>query len=397
MIPASADTVRHQVALVRPGRTSLLWLGEAVRACQVGDPLAPVTVVAPSPYVAAMARRALAEIGCANVRFSVQLRPIAERVGRAGGVRGFDAPLTGPLEAAAIRLAVREAGGPALQRLADHRSLQESIGTLFRDLNHLDDVAPALDSLAASGRVAAGATSAYGRFTALTAAYPDVPAQLRLAADIANRATGAARWIGEVGALVVYLPPRLDAADMQLLDAMGRHVPLQVGFAHVSDAQADSLVEETAHALASILAVEVVCADPLVASLPEVDLLSAPDPDEEGRAIVRRIAIELERGVPLWRMAVLYTAEDPYGPLVREALDAAGLPWHGALGRPAVAGLPARPCSGSLACAIGVSLVRRCSSGWWGGRRRPTRRTKVIRCQTCRSARGIGCQGARRS
>jgi hypothetical protein len=52
-----------------------------------------------------MARRALAEIGCANVRLSVQLRPIAERVGRAGGVRGFDEPLTGPLEAAAIQLA----------------------------------------------------------------------------------------------------------------------------------------------------------------------------------------------------------------------------------------------------------------------------------------------------
>jgi len=348
MIPANSDTLRHQVALVRPGISSLKWLGEAVRACQAGDRLAPVTVVAPTPYVAAMARQALAEIGCANVRLSVQLRPIAERVGRAGGVRGFDEPLTGPLEGAAIRLAVREMGGPDLQRLADHRSLQESIGTMFRDLGHLDDLAPVLDSLAASGRVAAGATSAYRRFAALTAAFPDVPAQLRLAAEVANRASGAARWIEEIGALLVYLPPRLDAADLQLLEAMGRHLPVLVAFAHLSDAQADSLVEETAHALASILAVEVTCADPLVASFPEVDLLSAPDPDEEGRAITRRIAAQLERGVPLWRMAVLYTAEDPYGPLVREALDAAGLPWHSALGRPAASGWAARSLLGLI-------------------------------------------------
>lgn len=111
MISTSSDRVSHRVALVRPGRRSLLWLVDAVRTCQAGDPLAPVTVVAPSPYVAAMVRRALAELGCANVRLSVQLRPIAERVGRAGGARGFDEPLTGPLEAAAIRLAVREAGG----------------------------------------------------------------------------------------------------------------------------------------------------------------------------------------------------------------------------------------------------------------------------------------------
>ena len=182
--------VSHQVALVRPGRESLLWLGDAVRACQAGDPLTAVTVVAPSPYVAAMLRRALAEIGCANVRLTVQLRPIAERVGRAGGARAFDQPLTGPLEGAAIRLAVREAGGPDLRRLADHRSLQDSLGALFRDLGHLDDATQALDTLAASGRVAASATRAYSRFVDLTTAFPDVPAQLRLAADVANRATG---------------------------------------------------------------------------------------------------------------------------------------------------------------------------------------------------------------
>jgi ATP-dependent helicase/nuclease subunit B len=348
MISARANTVIHQVALVRPGRSSLLWLGEAVRACQGGDRLAPVTAVAPTPYSAAILRRSLAASGCANVRLVVQLRPIAERVGRAGGARGFDQPLSGPLEAAAIRLAVREAGGADLQPLADHRSLQETIGALFRDLGHLDNVEPTLASLAAGGHVAAGATRAYGRFTALTAPFPDVPAQLRLAAEVANAAPANAAWIRDLGALVVYLPPRLDAADVRLLGALGRHMPIQIALAHLSDAQADGPVQETADALARSLGVEVVRSGQPEAALPEVELLSAPDPDEEGRAIVRRLVADLESGVPLWRMAVLHSAEDPYGPLVRESLDAAGLPWHGALGRPAAAGWAARSLLGLI-------------------------------------------------
>ena len=198
-------------------------------------------------------------------------------------------------------------------------------------LGHLDEPAPALDGLAASGRMAAGATRAYGRFAALTTPFPDVPAQLRLATEVAGRTHANASWIREVGALVVYLPPRLDAAELQLLEAFGRRVPIQVAFDHLSDAQADSPGGGDCAGPGQDAGVEVVRSN-LSAATPDVDLLSAPDPDEEGRAIVRRLVAALESGVPLWRMAVLYTAEDPYGPLVRESLDAAGLAWHSALG-----------------------------------------------------------------
>ena len=75
---------------------------------------------------------------------------------------------------------------------------------------------------------------------------------------------------------------------------------------------------------------------------PGVHILSAPDPEEETRAVVRRVLADMENGVPLWRMALLYTSDDPYTTLVRETLDAAGLPWHAPLGRPAVAGLAGR-------------------------------------------------------
>jgi hypothetical protein len=82
---------------------------------------------------------------------------------------------------------------------------------------------------------------------------------------------------------------------------------------------------------------------------PSIHVLSVPDPEEEIRSVVRRILADMDAGVPLWSMAVLYTAEEPYAPLVRETLDAAGVPWHSALGRPAAAGLAARSLLGLLA------------------------------------------------
>ena len=82
MAAPDPHTPAHRVALVRPGPASLRWLQDAVRTCQAGDPLAPVTVVVPSPYLGLHVRRTLAEVGCANVRLVVQLRQIAERVAR---------------------------------------------------------------------------------------------------------------------------------------------------------------------------------------------------------------------------------------------------------------------------------------------------------------------------
>lgn len=68
---ATATPRPHQIDLVRPGAASLAWLHSTVAALQAHDPLAPVTLVAPGPYVAWALRRALAEHGCANVRTTI--------------------------------------------------------------------------------------------------------------------------------------------------------------------------------------------------------------------------------------------------------------------------------------------------------------------------------------
>src|SRR5438128_2222817 len=159
---------QHRAPLVRPGPRSLAWLEDTLRALKREDPLQPLTVVAPSPYLAAFLRQTLAAVGCANVNFGVQLRPIAERIARASpslsNSGAFDHPLTGPLEAAAIRVALRESAAPVLQRLASNRALHDALGALFRDLGHLPEVEPVLAALAQAGSVGAAATGAYDAY-----------------------------------------------------------------------------------------------------------------------------------------------------------------------------------------------------------------------------------------
>ena len=63
-------------------------------------------------------------------------------------------------------------------------------------------------------------------------------------------------------------------------------------------------------------------------------LLAAPDATEEVRSVVRLLLTELENGTELRNIAVVYRDQEPYGPLVRDTLDAAQVPWAGIDGRP---------------------------------------------------------------
>jgi RecB family exonuclease len=308
---------------------------------QGDDPLQPVTVVAGSPYLRAVLRQSLAETGCANVHFSVQLRPLAERIGRACGSRAFNRPLTGPIEAAAIRVAARESGGPTLQPLTANRALQDSLGSLFRELGHLPEDDPALGVVASGSSIGAAAGRTYRAFTSLTQDFADVPRQLRIAAQLIRESPPDPAWAQEIGALLLYLPERIDAAEQDFLRAVSEHVPIAVALAWLDDTEADRPTRETANQLAGVLGVEV-STRAGTSVWPTVQVLSAPDPEEEMRTVVRRTLAEMEAGVPLWRMAILYPSDDPYAPLVRETLDSANIPWHAALGRPALSGLAAR-------------------------------------------------------
>ena len=94
-----------------------------VRSIQDGDPMAPVTVVAPTRYASLSLRHDLGLQGFANVKF-MEMPKLAELLGAASlaGRR----PLTGVLQSILLRKVLERAEGP-LAPVRDHTSTQNSL------------------------------------------------------------------------------------------------------------------------------------------------------------------------------------------------------------------------------------------------------------------------------
>src|SRR6476659_3903228 len=124
-----------EVQGVAYGRAATAALHEAIRAAQIDDPLAPVTVVVPSNLAGLSARRTLAEGGgIANVGFVTPFA-LAERLGRARSAAAGLAPITEPVLVAAIRVELRtDPGffGPVAEPAATESALARRYAELSR-------------------------------------------------------------------------------------------------------------------------------------------------------------------------------------------------------------------------------------------------------------------------
>ena len=261
---------------------------------------------------------------------------------------------------------------------------------LFRELRLHGDPDAVLDALAARGPIPRAAVSAYRRYVGLVDGFHDAPGLARRAA--ARAEDGVGPWAESLGALVVYLPSRLDAATVLLLGRLGRWLPVLAAVPHLGETAADDLLTEAAARLATELGVALGAPSEATPIIPaDLDIISAPDPAEEVRTAVRRVAGDLEGGVPLWQVALLYADEETYGGQVREALDAAGLPWHAATGRPLTGFWAARSLLGLLALPE-RRFAREAVLEWLSGRP-PGDDAEAARCRSSRSAPGTGSRG----
>lgn len=333
-------SARHRVDLVRPGPASLHWLRRAVAEIQADDRLRPVTVLVPSPYVGMAVRRALALDGCANVEVTILQQFVAQVSGFGAAIQDRD-PINGVVERVAVRKALLMDRSGLLRRVAEQRSMHDSLVGLFREIARLDDPEPTLAALVERGAVTSATVAVFRHFKTLTELYYDVPERTRLVvADLEQRQT---RRLLQIGGLVLYLPPRLDAPSLAFCGLLGQRIPVIAGLAQVDD-EVDANQHTVAEQVRAVLGVQDSCegaansdhdADRQQSALPATAhlLVSAPSPTEEIRQVVRRIGVDLEDGVPLWKIGVLAAQDEPYGGLIREALDAAGLPWHPTVGR----------------------------------------------------------------
>lgn len=295
-----------------------------------GHRLDPATVVCTRPLVAVGVRRSVGRRsgGVAGVEVTTFDRLVedlcTERLARSGRHPASDLVVQ-----AALRAELRERPG-AFGRVADHRTTEERLVALDRQLSGLDDEMLAQLERAGTG-LAADALRVIrcARYRTGPAAGRHVRLELALD-ELATIAPGAR------GPFVVHLPDPSDPFESRLLTALARRADCDIVVGLTGEPAVDR--SHLARLAAASIQVERPAAPPPVVAT----LVDVADPDDEVRAAVHEIVAHAALGAPLTRMAILYSTPDPYLSLLAEHLDGAGLPWCGPGRRPLAASLCGR-------------------------------------------------------
>lgn len=315
--------------IVRYGAEADAALTAAVASAQRGDPLAPVTVIVPTGYVGAAARRRLAaRSGLAAVTFTTVHR-LAELLGAPALAGAGRRPVSTPVLAAAVRHALARHPG-VFASVREHPSTEQALARAHVELRDLTPAA--LDRLGRGSTRAGDVVRLHRAVTAdLRASWYD---EIDLLAAARAAVMAQVPLVAATGTLVVHLPQELSAGSTALLVALGAVAPVQVIAGMSGVPTADLGVWATLAALG---------VDPTEhdrgASRPpclpaSLEVLTASDADEEVRAAVRAVVAAARSGTSLDRMAVCYGSNEPYRRLVAEHLDAAGIARNGAAPSP---------------------------------------------------------------
>lgn len=264
-----------------------MQLADAVTGLKSGDPLTPVTIIAPSNLAAITARRHLASNGgIAAVNVTTVTR-YAETL--AAPLLASRRPATRAVVAAAWRDALSRDPG-AFGEVADHPSTVGALTVAYRDLRDLNS--EALDDVSTQPMPAPDLVRLHREVsTALSPRWYDEVDLLRTAAETADA-------VGEP--LVVYLPGRATPSEQRFLDALSA-------------------------------ARTVVTIDLEGRRGPASRVIHASDSDDEVRAVVRDLMVTLGEGK---KSAILYADPRPYKRLLAEQLTAAGISFNGPGARP---------------------------------------------------------------
>ena len=325
----SAHEARLIVDRQSPALKEAVW--RLVReAKQDGGPLALVTVVGPSQYANLSLRQELGSDGFANVRFML-LPMLAELLGGTAMATAKRRPLTSILENVLIRAILEQAQGP-LAQVREHRSTQSSVRDSFRQLRLASD--SVLLELESAGGVRREVIRLYREFRQrIGDGWYDAEDMAEAAAEAVR--TNAAPALRELGQLVFYLPHDLSRSEVTLIRTLARRVPCAVLLGATGDTNADAQVSDLTADLEPFLGEPQEADSENFRPSPEnanqvlfpgvTSLQVAPDAHTELRGVIREIIASARAGTPLPRMAVLYGMDPPYGSLVRDELDLAGI------------------------------------------------------------------------
>jgi ATP-dependent helicase/nuclease subunit B len=367
-----------RVEWVSYGRPAADALRQAIEEAKGDDPLAPVSVIVPSNHVGVGTRRLLASgvlgpvsrrgTGVAAVTFLTVYR-LAERLGSPVLAGAGRRPVSTPVIAAALRSALAEQPG-VFAPVADHPATETALVTAYRELRDVSD--EGLDALARRSSRAADVVRLHRAARAgLAPRWYDEEDLMAAAVSVLSAAA-----LGDLGAVVVYLPERLSRHGAELLGAVAGAGELTVLAGSSGDGQADAEVELSVGRLVAaggkapdlfstvrpaVHPMAVVGADRTV-------ITTVSDGDEEVRAAVRAVVDATLQGTPLDRIAILHASPEPYARLAYEQLAAAGVAMNGASVMPLSARVAGRTLLGMLALP-GAGYRREDVLAWLAGAR----------------------------
>ena len=290
-----------------------------IRQLQQDDLLRPVTVVAPSNYALLSLRHRLGRSGIANVRF-LSFPRLTELLGAPALSAQGISPLTTVVNGAMVREVASQATG-MLEPLRDHPSTHLSLFRTFRQLRHSTD--DALDNLATQGGLRAETIALYREYRQRTKGYYDAEDLARAAAKAVR--SGNARGLDDLGFIVFFRVRGLTPSQTSLVRALAATDRCASLLGLTGDTDADRATIALANQLGGMENPD----GPVHPIDARTHLLIAPDAHQELRWVIRRIMRRAESGTSFHRMAVLYRKEAPYGTLIREELNLAGIPVAG--------------------------------------------------------------------
>jgi ATP-dependent helicase/nuclease subunit B len=326
-----------------PGPQLLGWIAERSRSRS--SPLDPLTLIVPTPYLGLHLRREMAVTGYANIR-TTGLARLAESLGAERLAGSGSRPLTPSQDQAAIRRAIGRAPG-SLSGSTPHQALIRTLQQLFRTFREQRLPDKRLDEVAQSGRMAKSAVAAYQLYRSQledSQLYDRTDLYESATAVVADEPGRLEEW-GEVIAL--YLSD-IAPVETNFLVRLGEQTVItQIGAP--IDRNGDPPYSRGISA-----------AEPGHTNGPNGAggganrgavhrVLIASDAAQEVDAVVRDVLDELDHGLRLDRVAIVYRDRETYGALTRDTLKRAGVEF---------AGLDGRPLSASLAGQGLLTLLR---------------------------------------
>lgn len=346
------------IHLTEWGEKARATLGQVLTRLKAGDPLAPVTVVTPNFYSGLALRRVAAGLklgsgesrGIANVSFTTFSR-LAADLGAPALIEKGLRQITPERASEAVRTALSRAipSDDPLSALVSNPSTEQAFSRVIGELEQVPE--ELLDSLVDSGNPLAGWSVAVLR------EYKELTDRYYGSADVATAAANAIRErperLGAVGHVVLHCPIRVKTHEWQLISVLAPQ--LDVILAFTGEESSDTATTALRNALGE-LGLAYAETAPLVAS-PDAatghatQIMTAPDSEEEVRMVMREIVRAADRGERLYRKAVVYAIDDPYGQLIADLFSGAEIPFSGAVAETLYQSAPGRVLAGGLRLA----------------------------------------------